>query len=142
MYNLLEHVALRTTHSAPAKFFSVHLSQLLQAVPVDLAVSTIAEPVFRGKERDSNSQEVADVELAYHVLSPRVFSFKHDPIPMLQNHPDVPTFEVVDVNEWLERLRNSQGDVERDPSRKLLGSSGRGSTELLSIQMSQNRPQT
>ncbi|KAK5946826.1 putative NRPS-like protein biosynthetic cluster [Knufia obscura] len=82
-------------------------------LPVDKAAETIEELVF--PEQESQQDEVV-----YHILNPQSFSFKKDLVPMLQAHPDVPEFQVVPVREWLDRLRASDGDVSRNPSKKLM----------------------
>ncbi|KAJ9615537.1 hypothetical protein H2200_001612 [Cladophialophora chaetospira] len=209
VYNLLEHVALRTTHSQPAKFFFcssvsaasgtpkpatiaetqvmdlshaqhmgygrsklvaeriTHLAMLntgckgrvlrigqlagdtKQAVwndteaialmvrsamtesagclplldespswlPVDRAAEVIEELAFPELGAETTEK---DAELVYHVLNPKIFSYATELVPMLQRHPAMPKFEVVDPGTWLKRLRESDGDVSKNPSRKLL----------------------
>ncbi|KAK5102775.1 hypothetical protein LTS08_003575 [Lithohypha guttulata] len=85
-------------------------------LPVDKAAEVIEQLAFEGCERCERS----DVDLAYHILNPATLSWKRDLVPMLQNHPAMPKFEVVETNEWLERLKASDGDVRRNPSRKLM----------------------
>ncbi|KAI1612711.1 hypothetical protein EDD37DRAFT_607373 [Exophiala viscosa] len=188
VYNLLEHVALRTTHSKPAKFFfcssvaavsgtpkdetiaEARVSDLSHAqpigtgcvarvlrigqlagdtrqavwndteaialmirsalpssasclpsldespswLPIDRAAEAIEQLAFR-------NDDAVDAELVYHIVNPCTFSFAKDLVPMLQAHPSMPSFEVDDVAIWLDRLRASDEDVERDPSRKLMG---------------------
>jgi len=94
------------------------LDEVVSWLPVDSAAEVIEELVFRGS--NGGDGVAMDDELVYHILNPRTFSFKKDLIPMLQAHPDVPKFEVVPVQTWLERLRASEGDVRKNPSRKLM----------------------
>ena len=60
-----------------------------------------------------------DSELVYHLVNPKVFSWKHDLLPALQRS-ELPAFDVVSTSEWLERLKNSEPDVSKNPSLKLL----------------------
>lgn len=56
--------------------------------------------------------------LAYNIVHPKSFSWKDDFLPLLRAagvH-----FETAVYPKWLERLRNSEVDVEMNPSRKLL----------------------
>lgn len=61
-----------------------------------------------------------DAAVVYHILNPQTFSWKDDFIPALRRTGLLPPFEVVDPAEWLEKLRDSDTDVEVNPSRKLL----------------------
>ncbi|KIW18118.1 hypothetical protein PV08_02406 [Exophiala spinifera] len=70
---------------------------------------------------DSVSDDEADVDVVYHIVNPCTFSFEEDLLPMLQASGAMPEFEIVDPQTWLDRLRESDGDVERNPSRKLIG---------------------
>ncbi len=58
-------------------------------------------------------------QLVYNLVHPRAFSWKDDFIPALKAAGL--DFEVVDRKTWLEKLRNSEMDIEKNPSRKLLG---------------------
>lgn len=90
------------------------LDERVSWLAVDVAAGVIEDLVFAEGESEGN-------DLAYHILNPVTFSFRRELLPMLKGHPDLPEFEVVDVNTWLKRLRESDGDVQRNPSRKLLG---------------------
>lgn len=83
-------------------------------LPVDIAAKAIEQLAFQG------SYDAMDAELVYHIVNPRTFSFATDLVPMLRAHPAMPGFEVVDARTWLDRLRASDEDVERNPSRKLI----------------------
>ena len=65
---------------------------------------------------------MADSDLVYHVLNPRLFSWKRDLLPALQRS-ELPAFDVVSTAEWLRRLEasSSEQDVEKNPSLKLVG---------------------
>jgi thioester reductase-like protein len=65
------------------------------------------------KEKEKNQQ------LVYNLVHPRPFSWKNDLLPDLKNLGL--EFEVRSWGEWVERLKASEADVERNPSRKLLG---------------------
>ena len=60
-----------------------------------------------------------DSELVYHVLNPRVFSWKHDLLPALERS-ELPAFDVVSTVKWLDRLKHSEQDLSKNPSLKLL----------------------
>ncbi|KAL1615644.1 hypothetical protein SLS54_008911 [Diplodia seriata] len=49
------------------------------------------------------------------------FHWTRDFVPALRRTGMLPPFEVVSPAEWLEKLRDSDPDVQRNPSRKLLG---------------------
>ncbi|KAK5098463.1 hypothetical protein LTR70_002675 [Exophiala xenobiotica] len=87
-------------------------------LPVDKAAETIEELGFGAGAARTNGED--DSELVYHVVNPRSFSFREDLVPMLRAHPDVPEFDLVPVTTWLDRLRASDGDVKKNPSKKLM----------------------
>ncbi|KAK5132675.1 hypothetical protein LTR08_008719 [Meristemomyces frigidus] len=83
-------------------------------LPVDLCAEAILDLAFP----DSRTH-VEDSELVYHLVNPRTFSWKHDLLPALQNS-ELPAFDIVAPAEWLDRLKHSEQDVAKNPSRKLL----------------------
>jgi thioester reductase-like protein len=94
-------------------------------LPVDRAAEVIEQlaisEVDVGSPENEDSQRVkGDADLVYHVLNPKTFSFGEELIPMLQRHPTFPRFDLVNPRIWLDRLRASDGDVRRNPSRKLI----------------------
>jgi thioester reductase-like protein len=62
--------------------------------------------------------ESKESQLVYNLVHPRPFSWKIDFLPALKAAGL--DFEVVDRNTWLEKLRKSEKDIEKNPSRKLL----------------------
>lgn len=90
------------------------LNEMPSWLPVDRAAEVIEQVALDGCRKC----ETRDVDLAYHVLNPRTLSWREDLVPMLKGM--VPRFEVVSPREWLDRLRVSDGDVRRNPSRKLI----------------------
>ncbi|KAF2164455.1 hypothetical protein M409DRAFT_56717 [Zasmidium cellare ATCC 36951] len=85
-------------------------------LPVDLCAKAIVElsiPVANA----TDEQKSAD--LVYHLVNPNTFSFKHDLLPALQKS-SLPPFKIVGASEWLDKLANSDQDVETNPSIKLI----------------------
>lgn len=64
------------------------------------------------------SNEVDDASVVYHVQNPRFFHWTHDLLPAL--HEAGLEFETVSQREWVERLRKSEKDPEKNPTIKLL----------------------
>jgi thioester reductase-like protein len=60
-----------------------------------------------------------EVQLVYNLVHPRPFSWKDHFLPALSEAGL--KFKVVTLEDWLDKLRNSDGDVAKNPSRKLLG---------------------
>ena len=60
-----------------------------------------------------------DSELIYHLVNPKVFSWKHDLLPALQQS-QLPNFDVVSTEEWLDKLKHSDQDLSKNPSLKLV----------------------
>lgn len=79
------------------------------------------------------SGQIRGKRLAYNIVHPKSFSWTDDFLPLLSDAGI--QFENVAYPKWLEKLRNSEVDVEINPSRKLLefwgkqneGAQGRGS---------------
>jgi nucleoside-diphosphate-sugar epimerase len=65
------------------------------------------------------SVDEEEKRLVYNLVSPRPFSWKGDFLPKLKAAGS--EFEIVSREEWLMRLKNSEKDVEKNPSRKLIG---------------------
>jgi thioester reductase-like protein len=57
-------------------------------------------------------------QLVYNLVHPRPFSWKQDFLPALRRAGL--EFKVVDRKTWIERLRGSERDIKKNPSRKLL----------------------
>jgi len=57
--------------------------------------------------------------LLLNAVHPGSFSWKTDFLPRLREMGFM--FQVLDFSEWLEKLRNSETDLDINPSRKLLG---------------------
>jgi thioester reductase-like protein len=57
-------------------------------------------------------------QLVYNLVHPRPFSWRHDFLPALKVAGL--DFEAVERQTWLEKLNNSEKDIEKNPSRKLL----------------------
>jgi hypothetical protein len=86
-------------------------------LPVDQAAEVIEELVFSAETGDSAWD---NADLVYHIVNPCTFDFEKEFLPMLLAHPSMPRLEVVDPRTWLDRLRDSDADIKRNPSRKLI----------------------
>lgn len=85
-------------------------------LPVDICAKAIVElslPTTRAADDQS------DADLVYHLVNPKIFSFRHDLLPALQKS-SLPAFQIVSPVEWLDKLANSDQDVETNPSVKLI----------------------
>lgn len=70
-------------------------------------------------DRVSSKQgESKKSQLVYNLVHPRPFSWKDDFLPALTAAGL--DFEVVDRKTWLEKLKTSEKDIKKNPSRKLL----------------------
>jgi len=96
------------------------LNEMVSWLPVDRAAETIEELVFAEQMGGEGGYGDKSGDLVYHIVNPQLFSFRQDLVPMLRGHPDVPEFELVPARTWLDRLRASDGDVRRNPSKKLM----------------------
>lgn len=83
-------------------------------LPVDQCAQAVADLAMKGA---AASQEV---DLVYHLVNPRSFSWKDDLLPALKKGSALPEFEVVSPAEWLQRLASSEQDPEKNPSIKLI----------------------
>jgi len=86
-------------------------------LPVDVAADAIVQIV---QHAATGNGDHSDPDLVYHLLNPVMFSFRDDLLPMLKAHPAMPQFDIVEPDEWLDRLEKSESDVEKNPSMKLL----------------------
>ncbi|KAK5462928.1 hypothetical protein LTS15_002640 [Exophiala xenobiotica] len=121
VWNDTEAIALMIRSALPSSAGCLPLlNERPSWLPVDRAAEVIEQlALFRGI--DSERERERDVDLAYHIVNPCTFDFARDLLPVLQAHPAMPSFEVVDTRTWLDRLGASDGgDVARNPSRKLL----------------------
>ena len=66
----------------------------------------------------SGEEDKERLHLVYNLVHPRPCSWKADFLPALKKAGLV--FEVVDWQTWLEKLRSSEKDVKKNPSRKML----------------------
>lgn len=116
VWNDTEAIALMIRSALPSSAGCLpRLDERPSWLPVDRAAEVIEQLAFF-----CDSEDERDVDLAYHIVNPCTFHFARDLLPMLRAHPAMPSFEVVEVRTWLDRLGASEGDVARNPSRKLL----------------------
>lgn len=90
-------------------------------LPIDVAAAAILDialPEDRESGRVEGQGEGGGV--VYHILNPQHFHWTRDFVPALRRTGLLPEFEVVSPEEWLAKLRDSDPDVEKNPSRKLL----------------------
>jgi hypothetical protein len=81
-------------------------------IPVDVLSKAILEIGFDSlKEGEASS-------LVYNLVHPRTFSWGKDFLPALKDAGMV--FGIVDYGTWLKKVRGSEEDVRKNPSRKLL----------------------
>ncbi|KAK5302893.1 hypothetical protein LTR99_005850 [Exophiala xenobiotica] len=152
VWNDTEAIALMIRSALPssAGCLPLLLGERPSWLPVDRAAEVIEQLAFqtetetqaetgtkseRKSADDGEREGERDVDLAYHIVNPCTFDFARDLLPVLQAHPAMPSFEVVDTRTWLDRLGASDGgDVARNPSRKLLefweGKYGKNKTSI------------
>ncbi|KAL1621617.1 hypothetical protein SLS56_009153 [Neofusicoccum ribis] len=89
-------------------------------LPIDVAAAAILDIALpeEGLRVDDETDETVRV---YHILNPNTFHWTHDFIPALRRTGLLPPFGLASPSEWLAKLRDSDHDVEKNPSRKLLG---------------------
>lgn len=118
VWNDTEAIALMIRSALPSSAGCLpDLNETPSWLPVDNAAEVIEEVALA----DSTCEKrVEDADLVYHVLNPKTFSFKKQLIPMLKTHQIMPTFDIVSTREWLDRLRASQDDLTKNPSKKLI----------------------
>jgi thioester reductase-like protein len=85
-------------------------------IDVDSLSKTILDISHLG--RVISGEDMERPHLVYNLVHPRPCSWKADFLPALKKAGLV--FEVVDWQTWLEKLRSSEKDVKKNPSRKLL----------------------
>lgn len=83
-------------------------------LPVDQCAQAVADLAMKGAGAS------LEVDLVYHLVNPKSFSWKDDLLPALKQGSALPEFEVVSPQEWLQRLASSEQDPEKNPSIKLI----------------------
>lgn len=88
-------------------------------LPVNLAASAIVEVVLAtcGDASQSGTGTGPGHAQVYHVLNPRVGSWQHVLDGLKLGGLD---FETLDRREWVRKLAESDGDVAKNPTYKLL----------------------
>ncbi|PMD33859.1 putative NRPS-like enzyme [Hyaloscypha variabilis F] len=84
-------------------------------------VDTLSQAILDIGQLDraiSRGMETAEPQLVFNLVHPRPFSWKENFLPALKEAGL--SFEVVDREAWLQKLRASEKDIEKNPSRKLL----------------------
>lgn len=85
-------------------------------MPVDLVAHTILD--ISGLTATPNLSELHDPNIVYNVQNPHLFHWTHDLLPALRSAGL--NFETVSQKEWVRRLRDSDADVVKNPTRKLV----------------------
>jgi thioester reductase-like protein len=85
-------------------------------IEVDAAASMIAQVAGFSKERVNGEREE---KILYNIVHPKYFSWRDEFLPKLKELGMV--FETVGYKEWLQNIRDSEYDLVKNPSRKLLG---------------------
>lgn len=93
-------------------------SDMCSWIKTDVLVRTVME-IAGLVHGDSGVKEEERIgRLVYNIVHPRPLSWKSEFLQALREAGL--NFEVVGWEEWLQRLERSEGDVEKNPSRKLL----------------------
>jgi thioester reductase-like protein len=100
-----------TTGSLPGTM-SAGGTDMCSWIPVDVLSKAILDIGFEDL-RDGETSS-----LVYNLVHPRTFSWGKDFLPALKDAGMA--FEIVDYKTWLEKVRGSEEDVRKNPSRKLL----------------------
>lgn len=83
-------------------------------LPVDYAANIILDVCKPGRA----ATRASDPDLVYHILNPTRFHWTRDMLPALAAAGL--EFESLPTDQWMERLRNSERDPEKNPPIKLL----------------------
>jgi len=99
-----------------------------------IGVDTLSEAIIEIGDIGNVGRSVGEDRLVYNLVHPRPASWNGDFLPALQKAGL--EFEVMSWDAWMERLRGSERDVEKNPSRKLLrfweeGTKGEGRREVV-----------
>lgn len=121
---LLVRTAL-TTGSLP-RSMSAGGMDLCSWIPVDITSKAILEigfyvggPGCNGNIKDKAASDIYVQEsLVHNLVHPRPFSWVKEFLPALKKSGLV--FETVDYRTWLDKVKSSEADVKKNPSRKLL----------------------
>ncbi|KAL0936953.1 nrps-like enzyme [Colletotrichum truncatum] len=127
------------------------LDEEMTWLPVDLAATTILEMTNANRSRPAEqvSERDSDADLVYHVLNPIRFHWTQQMLPSLSKAGL--RFEALPTDQWMEKLRNSERDPEKNPPIKLLGwfeskyghgasSAGKGGLEYLTGESMKDSP--
>ncbi|KAJ5953646.1 hypothetical protein N7454_000542 [Penicillium verhagenii] len=90
------------------------LNESLNWLPVNQCAQAIADIAMQ------RTAIPKDIDLVYHIVNPKSFSWKNDLLPSLKQGSALPAFELVPPQEWLQRLTSSEQDPEKNPSIKLV----------------------
>ena len=105
---------LTTPHFHPTNSFAQTPSWL----PVDLVAASILDLCKLSDTSNNDNRDLHDPSIVYHVQNPRTFHWTNDLLPALK-HAGL-EFDIVPQREWIRRLRESEPDPAKNPTRKLL----------------------
>lgn len=112
-WNETEAVALMVRSALTTKALPA-LDERPSWLPVDLCAEAILDIAF-----PASGELEHDASLVYHLVNPKLFSWKKDLLPVL-SRTKLPSFDIFSPAEWLDRLRRSDPDPVRNPSVKLI----------------------
>lgn len=91
-------------------------SDLCSWIPVDFLSQAILDIAGFNNQGEVNGPPPS--RLVYNLVHPRPFSWQREFLPALKKAGLI--FEIVERKIWLQKLKNSESDVRKNPSRKLL----------------------
>jgi hypothetical protein len=111
---------LLRSHLRPmlARCFSDMKTQTPSWLPVDVVARVVLELSGLTSSVDGTSNASYDPSVVYHVQNPNVFHWTRDLLPALRDAGL--SFQTVPQREWVTRLRKSEPDPNKNPTRKLL----------------------
>ncbi|KAI9726711.1 MAG: putative NRPS-like protein biosynthetic cluster [Cirrosporium novae-zelandiae] len=110
----------RTIHALPK------LDEEIRWLPVDIVAKGLVEISLNGPPPSSDNATTTTIPEpnlpnTFNILNPHPLHWTRDLLPLLRTTtPSLPAFEKVSTMEWLERLRGSDPDPERNPPVRLL----------------------
>ncbi|KAH6670393.1 putative NRPS-like enzyme [Halenospora varia] len=90
-------------------------------LPVDKVAQTVLDLARINNDHDLQPSAISDLKdskIVYHIQNPRTFHWTEDLLPSLKEAGL--KFDIIGQREWVQRLRDSDPDPEKNPTRKLL----------------------
>lgn len=89
------------------------------ATILDLSLLSLSSASVSTGPRPLSKSQPTTATFIYNIVNPQTFSWTCHLLPMLQRNCGL-TFKIVPPSEWVQHLRNSNPDPERNPTRKLV----------------------